>query len=80
MNKFEPRSSPPLLKEDEGWLVQVYGAQRRLLCVLDPSHGWVFLIGFGAGLLLSLFWINAERQSSSPAAPATVKSPPLQVD
>ncbi|MFN5516571.1 MAG: hypothetical protein ACK5CA_18015 [Cyanobacteriota bacterium] len=80
MNKFEPRSSPPLLKKDEGWLVQIYGAQRRLLCVLDPSHGWMFVIGFGAGLLVSLLWINAERQSPSSAVPATVKSPPLQVD
>ncbi|MBJ7899527.1 MAG: hypothetical protein GC158_06335 [Cyanobacteria bacterium RI_101] len=80
MNRFEPKSSLPLSKKDEGWLVQIYGAQRRLLCVLDPSHGWMFLMGCAAGLLFAVLFVNLDRQSASPPAPATVKSPPLQVD
>jgi hypothetical protein len=45
MNKFESRQPQLKLDTDEGWMVQVYGSNRRLLCALEPSHGWIFLIG-----------------------------------
>ncbi|WP_107667336.1 hypothetical protein [Cyanothece sp. BG0011] len=63
MNQFESKQSQPKLETNEGWLVQVYGSNRRLLCVLEPSHGWIFLMGCGVGLLLSVIWINAARYS-----------------
>lgn len=80
MNKFESKQSQPKLNTDEGWVVQVYDSNRRLLCVLESSHGWIFAIGCGVGLLLSVIWINAARYSppSEPAPPT--ESPVLQVD
>jgi len=26
----------------DGWIVHIYTGNRRLLCALDPSHGWSF--------------------------------------
>lgn len=84
MNQYESRQSQSKLDTNEGWVVQVYGSDRRLLCVLEPSHGWVFLIGCGVGLLLSVIWFNFARYSppleSMPPADAPAKSPALQVD
>lgn len=74
------KQSQPTLDSDEGWIVQVYGSNRRLLCVLEPSHGWIFLAGCCMGLLLSVIWFNAARYSS-PAEPiAPTEAPALQVD
>lgn len=81
MNKFESKKSQPKIDSDEGWLVQVYGSNRRLLCVLEPSHGWVFLIGCCVGLLVSVIWVNAARYSSPPdPMPPSEEVPALQVD
>jgi hypothetical protein len=65
---------------NEGWAVQIYGSNRRLLCVLDPSHGWVFLFGCVFGLLVSVIWVNVARHSPpiEPMPPSA--SPKLQVD
>ncbi|NES96835.1 MAG: hypothetical protein F6K32_16675 [Desertifilum sp. SIO1I2] len=80
MNKFESRQPQPKLDTNEGWVVQVYGSNRRLLCVLEPSHAWIFSIGCIVGLLLSIIWINAARHSPplEPAPPTEL--PALQVD
>jgi hypothetical protein len=80
MSKFESRQSQPKWDTDEGWVVQVYGSNRRLLCVLDPSHGWIFLIGCGVGLLLSVIWINAARYSPPLEPTPPTELPALQVD
>lgn len=80
MKKFDARPSQPTLNADEGWVVQVYGSDRRLLCVLEPSHGWMFLIGCGVGLLLSVIWMNIAPYSPPLASPAPEQSPALQVD
>ncbi|WP_330204172.1 hypothetical protein [Cyanobacterium sp. Dongsha4] len=80
MNNFESRQSQPKLNNDEGWVVQVYGSNRRLLCVLEPSHGWIFLIGCGFGLLLSIIWFNIARYNPPLDTPPPVDSAPLQVD
>lgn len=80
MNKFESKQSQPKLNIDEGWAVQIYGSNRRLLCVLEPSHGWIFLVGCCTGLLISVIWINAARYSS-PGKPITpTEVPAFQVD
>ena len=64
----------------EGWLVQVYSGDRRLLCVFDSSHAWTFLWGCGFGLLLAVVWFNLARYSSSPTdMPATIP-PEMWID
>lgn len=80
MNKFGSRQSQPTLDTNEGWVVQVYGSNRRLLCVLEPSHGWVFLIGCGFGLLLSVVWVNAARYSPPLEPTSPTELPAFQVD
>ena len=80
MNKFESKQSKPKLDTDEGWVVQVYGSNRRLLCVLEPSHGWIFLVGCCLGLLLSVIWINTARYSSPVEPSPPTEAPTLQVD
>jgi len=67
---------------DEGWSVHIYDRQRRLLCALEPSHGWTFLLGWGAGLICAIVWVNLAPATPPPAdldAPAP-KTPLLQVD
>lgn len=80
MNKFESKQPQPKLDTGEGWVVQVYGSNRRLLCVLEPSHGWIFLIGCGVGLLASVIWINVARYSPPVEPPPPTELPALQVD
>jgi hypothetical protein len=69
---------------DEGWVVHVYGRDRRLLCSLEPSHGWIFIIGLAMGLILGLGLAAASLRSEpptrqSPSLPAPME-PPLSVD
>ncbi|MGG6297430.1 hypothetical protein ACQ4M4_23800 [Leptolyngbya sp. AN02str] len=80
MNKFESRQPQPKLDTDEGWVVQVYGSNRRLLCVLEPSHGWMFLIGCAVGLLVSVIWVNAARYSLPLEPTPPTELPALKVD
>ncbi|BAW96806.1 hypothetical protein NIES970_17480 [[Synechococcus] sp. NIES-970] len=80
MNKFESKPSPPKLNVNQGWVVQIYGRNRQLLWVLEPSHGWMFLIGCSIGLLLAVIWINLARHSPPPEATPIVEPPTLQVD
>ncbi|WP_448563790.1 hypothetical protein [Trichothermofontia sp.] len=73
MNKFDPaKLRTKFDNTSEGWLVQVYNSDHRLLCVLDSSHAWTFLLGCGFSLLLALGWFNLARYSPSTAYdPAT---------
>ena len=67
----------------EPWIVHVYGQNRKLLWVLEPSHGWLFLLGFCFGLLLAVIHINLAANSSvSEALPTrdTYETPALQLD
>jgi hypothetical protein len=80
MSQFESRHSQLKLDTDEGWVVQVYGSNRRLLCVLEPSHGWIFLIGCGVGLLLSVILITIARYSPPLEPTPPTDLPALQVD
>ncbi len=80
MNKFESQQSHSKLDTNEGWVVQVYGSNRRLLCVLEPLHGWVFLAGCCMGLLLSVVWFNAARYSAPVEPMPPTEAPALQID
>lgn len=65
-----------------GWAVHVYDCDRRLLCTLEPSHGWMFMAGLALGLTLGIIGYNLPR-SPAPAGPP-VPNPdivaPLQID
>jgi hypothetical protein len=80
MNKFGSKPSQPKLNANEGWTVQVYGGDRRLLCVLESSHAWIFLIGCGVGLLLAVTWINVARHSPPLELTPPTEPSVLQVD
>ncbi len=70
-----------LTEIDEGWRVQVYDRDRRLICLLEPSHGWIFFLGCVAGFLVAAIGFSRT-------APVSVTQPtdiptdtaPLQVD
>ncbi len=80
MNKFNSAKLRSRIDPDEGWRVQVYSSDRRLLCVLEPSHGWMFLLGCGVGILLAVIWVNFARYAP-PVEPAPpTNTPKLQVD
>ena len=68
---------------DEGWIVHVYGRNRRLLCALEPSHGWSFLLGCGFGLILAIALFNLFPPSSTEHqihSTPTTETPLLGVD
>jgi len=76
MNKFDSTKLPTnFVNTSEGWLVQVYSSDRRLLCVIEPSHAWTFLLGCGFSLLLAVGWFNlASKSPSTTYEPATTPS------
>lgn len=59
-------------KEDivnEGWSVQIFSGDRRLLCSLEPSHGWVFLLGFILGGLVAAVSLGGGDRTPPPSPP-----------
>ncbi|WP_139325071.1 hypothetical protein [[Limnothrix rosea] IAM M-220] len=77
--------TPVQLKENvsSGWSLQLYSGDRRLLWSLDPSHGWIFLIGsilgFSSALLLGFSYPEETINSVDPVIDQTV-TPLLEVD
>lgn len=67
---------------DEGWSVHIYDRQRRLLCALEPSHGWIFLLGCLFGVVLAIIWANIAHYSPKTSSPNAVarETPLLQLD
>ncbi len=67
---------------DEGWSVHIYDRQRRLLCALESSHIWTFLLGCTFGLLLAVVWGNLAQPSSRSTSlgSSSTASPIFQVD
>ncbi|HAN45439.1 MAG TPA: hypothetical protein DCQ32_02680 [Cyanobacteria bacterium UBA8156] len=85
MNKFDPtKLQTKFDNTQEGWLVQIYSGNRRLLCVIDSSHAWSFLIGCGLGLLFAVGWYNLARysqsMSSEPTTAPTTNLPGMWID
>ncbi len=66
----------------EGWAVHVYDCDRRLLCTLEPSHGWMFMAGLALGLTLGIIGYNLPHGPAM--APPQDHNPdivaPLQID
>lgn len=67
----------------EGWAIHVYNCDRRLLCTLEPSHGWAFAAGLTLGLVVAVIGYNLP-ESSTTAEPSRPYSEhltaPLQID
>ncbi len=81
MNKFDPTQLRSKFDNtSEGWLVQVYSGDRRLLCVLESSHAWIFLLGCGFGLLVALGWFNLARYSPSKTYEPATTPPAIWID
>jgi hypothetical protein len=81
MNKFDSTKFRTKFNNiSEGWLVQVYGGDRRLLCVLESSHAWTFLWGCGFGLLLAVGWFNLASYNSSTTYEPSKILPEMWVD
>ncbi|MEM1240703.1 MAG: hypothetical protein AAGI45_12755 [Cyanobacteria bacterium P01_H01_bin.26] len=76
------------IKKPEGpipypWTVPAYGQNRGLLGDLALPHGWPFLLGCGAGLLLSVMYCGVSRCSHPPGAVPMATSreiPAWQID
>ncbi len=64
----------------EGWSVHIYDCNRRLLCALEPSHGWMFLGGCAVGLLLAISWVNLARSSPQLEPTQPQETPLLRLD
>jgi len=67
-------------KIDEGWSIQIYGRDRRLICSLHPSHGWTFLTGFFIGLFLALTLIGQPSNQGSNVENSETSTPPPNLD
>ncbi|MEL6552731.1 MAG: hypothetical protein AAFQ63_04605 [Cyanobacteria bacterium J06621_11] len=81
MNKFDSTKLQTRIDNtNEGWLVQVYGCDRRLLCILESSHAWSFLLGCGFGLLLAVGWVNLASDSPPTTYEPATTPPELQID
>ncbi|MGF1538207.1 MAG: hypothetical protein ACFB4J_17220 [Elainellaceae cyanobacterium] len=65
---------------DEGWSIHVYDRKRRLLCTLEPSHGWAFGLGCIFGLLIAMAWGNLVHHSRSATPANSPEAPQTQVD
>ncbi|MEA5537250.1 hypothetical protein [Crocosphaera sp. XPORK-15E] len=62
---------------DEGWSVQIYDGKRRLICSLEPSHGWLFSGGCLMGFLLAIILFNLNHNYPKQLPKAT---PPKSVE
>ncbi|HIK18496.1 MAG TPA: hypothetical protein IGS53_24865 [Leptolyngbyaceae cyanobacterium M33_DOE_097] len=77
MNKV-PNHLPKSI--DSGWSLQLYSGDRRLLCSLYPSHGWVFLAGICLGFLMAFISFGAQLKSPSSPSLSTPMEAPLNID
>jgi hypothetical protein len=58
---------------DNGWSVQIYSCDRRLLCSLYPSHGWALLVGIISGFVIALTSLGGQVSvHSSSTAPSGI--------
>lgn len=65
---------------NEGWSIHVYDRHRRLMLTLEPTHGWIFLLGCGLGMLLAVVWVNIARYAPAAEPVSATENPQLQLD
>lgn len=64
----------------EGWMIHVYGGDRRLLCSLEASHIWFFIGGLVVGLFLAGIVASSQRPATTPTPTPNTLTPPLAID
>lgn len=73
-----------LQKADEGWSLLVYNGDRRLICSLNTSHAWTFLVGIILGCLLGAITFSTHGHSTDliqeHQPELAIPNPPLGVD
>lgn len=65
---------------DEGWIVHIYGNNRRLLCTLNPSHGWSMVAGLVLGIGLTASCTNLNNATPASNSATQPMQAPLSVD
>ncbi|HHP7245220.1 MAG TPA: hypothetical protein ACFE0H_11100 [Elainellaceae cyanobacterium] len=65
---------------DNGWSIQIYSRDRRLLCSLYPSHGWVFLGGMMVGFIVALIGLSGQIPTPSSPSMSAPMTAPLNLD
>jgi Sec-independent protein secretion pathway component TatC len=65
---------------DEGWSIQIYSSDRRLLLFLTPAHIWLFVAGMSLGALVVFVLLSNTASIQCSSAIPTPTTPPLSVD
>lgn len=65
---------------NEGWVVHIYDRNRRLLCTLDPSHGWSMLAGLTLGVVLTIGLVGLTHSNTQAKSAISPMQAPLSVD
>lgn len=65
---------------DDGWSIQVYSRDRRLVCSLYPSHGWVFMIGIVLGFLVTAVGFRGQPVAQSSLPNPSPTEAPLRLE
>ncbi|WP_072016130.1 hypothetical protein [Leptolyngbya sp. KIOST-1] len=63
----------------EGWAVHVYDRDRHLLFTLDPSHGWMLLLGGVLGFTIAVAGYLPPATAPDVSLPSPAVAP-LQLD
>lgn len=69
-----------LSEMNQGWIVNIYGGDRRLLCSLEPSHAWAFAVGLIVGGVAMVNWTTGDRPQTPAPRVSPVPAAPLTVD
>ncbi|WP_017305970.1 hypothetical protein [Spirulina subsalsa] len=64
----------------EGWSIQIYGSDRRLLLSLDATHAWLLGIGILVGFVIALMGLRNQCQVSQPPVESPHLVAPLELD
>lgn len=74
----------PMSTVNEGWAIHIYDGDRHLRCTLDSSHGWVFGLGMGLGIIAAVIATNLvlpaySKEAEHPSA-STISLPEVDSD
>lgn len=65
---------------NEGWSIQVYGGDRRLLFSLYASHAWMFGAGIIVGFAIAIVSLSHYYPTSTSLLKPTLPEAPLQLE
>ncbi|MCW6034843.1 hypothetical protein K4A83_00935 [Spirulina subsalsa FACHB-351] len=64
----------------EGWSIQIYGSDRRLLLSLDATHAWLLGIGIVLGFAIALVGLRDQCQASQTPVESPHLVAPLELE